>query len=385
MASPGAGLEGIVATTSKICYIDGERGVLSYYGYNVHTLAENATFEEVIYLLWNGNLPDSEQLAELKAELVAERELPPAVTEFLKAAPHDALPMDILRTAVSMLGLYDPLVRDNSTEANRKKAVKLMAKVATIVTSMNSFRGGKPVVAGDPKLDYAANFLYTLNGKKPDEVMARAIDVALTLHADHELNASTFAARVTAATLSDMYSAVTSAIGALKGPLHGGANEAVIQMLLNTKSPEDAAQRVRNDLNTKVKVSGFGHRVYRVLDPRAIHLKKMSEELGKRTGHQDLFEKSNRIEQTVREVKNLNANVDFYSASTYYSLGIPVDLFTPIFAVSRMSGWTAHILEQYSNNRIIRPRADYTGIPDGREWTPISKRVNGSHDQHAAD
>ncbi len=385
MASLGAGLEGIVATTSNICYIDGERGVLSYYGYNVNTLAENATFEEVIYLLWNGALPTSKQLAELKTSLVAERELPAGVDEFLKNAPHESLPMDVLRTAVSMLSLYDPLAHDNSQEANKKKAVSLMAKVATIVTSLNSFRSDKAVVAGDPKLGYAANFLYSLTGKKPDDVMERVFDVALTLHADHELNASTFAARVTAATLSDIYSAITSAIGALKGPLHGGANEAVIKMLLATKSPDEAAQKVKNDLNNKVKVSGFGHRVYRVLDPRAIHLKRMSEELGKRTGHVDLFEKSSRIEQTVHEMKNLNANVDFYSASTYYSLGIPVEMFTPIFAVSRMSGWTAHVLEQYSNNRLIRPRADYTGVPDGREWTPISKRVNGIQDRHAAD
>ena len=385
MASLGAGLEGIVATTSNICYIDGERGVLSYYGYNVNTLAENATFEEVIYLLWNGALPTSKQLAELKQSLVAERELPGGVDEFLKSAPHESLPMDVLRTAVSMLSLYDPLAHDNSQEANKKKAVSLMAKVATIVTSLNSFRSDKAVVAGDPKLGYAANFLYSLTGKKPDDVMERVFDVALTLHADHELNASTFAARVTAATLSDIYSAITSAIGALKGPLHGGANEAVIKMLLATKSPDEAAQKVKNDLNNKVKVSGFGHRVYRVLDPRAIHLKRMSEELGKRTGHVDLFEKSSRIEQTVHEMKNLNANVDFYSASTYYSLGIPVEMFTPIFAVSRMSGWTAHVLEQYSNNRLIRPRADYTGVPDGREWTPISKRVNGIQDRHAAD
>ena len=385
MASLGAGLEGIVATTSNICYIDGERGVLSYYGYNVNTLAENATFEEVIYLLWNGALPTSKQLAELKTSLEAERELPAGVDEFLKSAPRESLPMDVLRTAVSMLSLYDPVAHENSQEANKKKAVSLMAKVATIVTSLNSFRSGTGVVAGDPKLGYAANFLYTLTGKKPDDVMERVFDVALTLHADHELNASTFAARVTAATLSDIYSAITSAIGALKGPLHGGANEAVIKMLLATKSPDEAAQKVKNDLNNKVKVSGFGHRVYRVLDPRAIHLKRMSEELGKRTGHVDLFEKSSRIEQTVHEMKNLNANVDFYSASTYYSLGIPVEMFTPIFAVSRMSGWTAHVLEQYSNNRLIRPRADYTGVPDGREWSPISKRVNGIQERHAAD
>jgi citrate synthase len=374
MATLGAGLEGVVATTSKICFIDGDAGVLSYFGYNIHTLAEHATFEEVIYLLWHGKLPNKSELSQLKAALVAERELPNEVTAFLKNAPEGSAPMEVLRTGVSMLSLYDPLARDNSPEANAKKAVKLMARVATLVTSFDRLRKGDPVVPGDPGLGYAANFLFTLNGKKPDDVMERVFDIALILHADHELNASTFAARVTAATLSDIYSAVVSAIGALKGPLHGGANEDVIRMLLSTKSAEDAVQKVTSDLNNKIKISGFGHRVYRTVDPRAIHLKKLSEELGRRTGHTDLYEKSSRVEQTVHDLKKLNANVDFYSASTYYSLGIPVDLFTPIFAVSRMSGWTAHILEQYSNNRLIRPRADYTGAPDGQKWTPLEQR-----------
>ncbi len=374
MATAGAGLEGIVATTSKICYIDGNQGVLSYFGFNIHTLAENATFEEVIYLLWNGKLPNRSELEGLKASLVAERELPLEVTEFLRNVPKGAPPMDVLRTAVSMLSLYDSVARDNSLDANVKKAVKLMSRVATIATTFDRLRNGKEVLKGDPGLGYAANFLYTLNGDKPDEVMERVFDVALILHADHELNASTFAARVTAATLSDIYSAVTSAIGALKGPLHGGANEDVIRMLLATKSPDDAVEKVKADLENKVKVAGFGHRVYKVVDPRAIHLKKMSEELGKRTGHTDLYEKSSRVEQTVCDAKGLNPNVDFYSASTYYSLGIPVDLFTPIFAVSRMSGWTAHILEQYRNNRLIRPRADYTGAPDGQKWIPVNER-----------
>jgi len=386
-ASTGAGLEGVVATTSSICYIDGERGILSYNGYNIHTLAENATFEEVIFLLWNGRLPNRRELGELKGSLVAERDLPAGVVDFLKSAPKDSTPMDVLRTAVSMLSLYDPLARDNSTGANHKKAVKLMARVATIVTTYNTLRTGRDVIAGDPNLGYAANFLYTLTGKRPDELSERVFDVALILHADHELNASTFAARVTAATLSDIYSAATSAIGALKGPLHGGANEGVIHMLLATKSPDEAVAKVTADLSNKeqkIKVSGFGHRVYKVLDPRAVHLKKMSEELGQRTGHTELFEKSSRVEQTVREMKNLNANVDFYSASTYYSLGIPIDLFTPIFAVSRMSGWTAHVLEQYSNNRLIRPRADYTGAPDGQQWVPLYDRPQ-SDDRHAAD
>lgn len=374
MATAGAGLEGVVATSSKICYIDGERGILSYFGYNIQTLAEKATFEEVIYLLWNGRLPKRQELAELKQALVQERELPSEVTAFLKTVPKGAAPMDVLRTAVSMLSLYDPMAADSSQEANVMKAVKLMARVATLVTTFDRLRKGEDIVAGDPKLGYAANFLYALCGSKPDDVMERVFDVALILHADHELNASTFAARVTAATLSDIYSAVTSAIGALKGPLHGGANEDVIRLLLSTKSPEDAVERVKTDLNNKKKIPGMGHRVYKVVDPRAIHLKKMSAELAKRTGHSDLFEKSSRVEQTAHDLKHLNANVDFYSASTYYSLGIPVDLFTPIFAVSRMSGWTAHILEQYRNNRLIRPRADYTGAPNGQPWVPLEQR-----------
>jgi citrate synthase len=374
MPATGAGLEGVVATSSKICYIEGNQGILSYFGYNIHTLADNATFEEVIYLLWNGKLPKKNELAEMKSALVAERELPDEIRNFLRNVPKDAQSMDVLRTAVSMLSLYDPLARDNSLGANVKKAVKLMARISTIVTDFDRLRNGKEVVPSDPNLGYAANFLYTLTGKRPDDVIERVFDVALILHADHELNASTFAARVTAATLSDIYSAVTSAIGALKGPLHGGANEDVIRMLLSTKSPDEAVEKVTEDLKKKVKVAGFGHRVYKTLDPRAIHLKKMSEEVGKRTGHTELYEKSSRVEQTVHDLKSLNANVDFYSASTYYSLGIPVDLFTPIFAVSRMSGWTAHILEQYRNNRLIRPRADYTGVPDGQRWVPLDQR-----------
>ncbi len=252
-----------------------------------------------------------------------------------------------------------------SAEANLTKAHKLMSQTATIVTSYDRHRKKLPVVEGDPQLGLAANFLYTLTGKRPDEVMERAFDIALILHADHELNASTFAARVTAATLSDIYSAVTSAIGALKGPLHGGANEDVIRLLLEAGDSKTALATVRKRLGDKKKIPGFGHRVYRTEDPRATHLQQLSEEIGRRTGHLALYEASRDIEQTVKELKKLNANVDFYSASTYYSLGIPIDLFTPIFAVSRMSGWTAHILEQYQNNRLIRPRADYTGKPRG--------------------
>jgi len=280
----------------------------------------------------------------------------------------------VLRTAVSMLGLYDPEAQDMSAEANHRKAVRLMSKTADIVTSFDRLRKGKAVIEGDPSLGFAANFLYTLTGNRPDDVMERAFDVALTLHADHELNASTFAARVTAATLSDIYSSITSGIGALKGPLHGGANQDVMKLLLELGDEDQAADHVKNTLARKVKIPGFGHRVYRTDDPRATHLRVMSEELGRRTGHEKLYRLSKRMEETVKGVKGLNPNVDFYSASTYYSLGIPIDLFTPIFAVSRMSGWTAHVLEQYRNNRLIRPRAEYKGNPDGQTWIPIGDR-----------
>jgi citrate synthase len=371
MAVTQAGLEGIVAAESEICFIDGDRGILSYCGFNIHTLADSATFEEVIYLLWHGSLPKQSELDALKADLVRYRPIPAEVVSFLGTVSKMP-PMDVLRTAVSMLGLYDPLARDNSIQASEEKAARLMAQTSTIVTTFDRLRNGKPVVDGDPKLGFAANFLYTLTGVKPDDVMEHVFDIALILHADHELNASTFAARVTAATLSDIHSAVTSAIGALKGPLHGGANEDVIRMLL--AAGDKALDHVKGMLADKKKVPGFGHRVYHTEDPRATHLRAMSEELGRRTGHLNLYLASKNIEETIKEQKGLNANVDFYSASTYYSLGIPIDLFTPIFAVSRMSGWTAHILEQYRNNRLIRPRADYTGKPVGQAWVPISER-----------
>ena len=369
----GAGLEGVIAGESEICYIDGYAGVLSYRGYNIHTLADHATFEEVVYLLWNGRLPNRSELGALRDELAANRAIPQPVMDFLAAVPK-AAPMDVLRTAVSMLSLYDPLAGDNSRQANQTKAKKLMAQTPTIVSSFDRLRNGRPIIAGDPGLSLAANFLYTLTGSRPDEVMEHTFDVALTLHADHELNASTFAARVTAATLSDIYSSITSAIGALKGPLHGGANEDVIKLLLKAGDADHAAQMVHDMLAQGKKIPGFGHRVYRGEDPRATHLRVLSEELGKRTGHTLLYRESQRVEQILKAEKKLNANVDFYSASTYYSLGIPVDLFTPVFAVSRMSGWTAHVLEQYHNNRLIRPRAEYKGNADGMPWIPIERR-----------
>jgi citrate synthase len=369
----GAGLEGVVAGESEICYIDGYAGVLSYRGYNIHTLAEHATFEEVIWLLWKGTLPKQSELDALKADIFAQHAIAPEVEAFLKANLN-ASPMDVLRTAVSMLSLYDPTAKDMSPEANQKKATKLMAQTSTIVSSFGRLRNGETLVKPDAALSFAGNFLYCLTGKKPDKVMEHTFDVALILHADHELNASTFAARVTAATLSDIYSSVTSAIGALKGPLHGGANEDVIRILLEVGSAEKAVERVHEMLAAKRKIPGFGHRVYRTDDPRATHLRVMSEELGKSTGHEELYLISKRMEEVVRGEKKLNPNVDFYSASTYYSLGIPIDLFTPIFAVSRMSGWTAHVLEQYHNNRLIRPRAEYKGNLDGMKWIPMADR-----------
>jgi len=373
-STTAAGLEGVIAGESEICYIDGFNGVLSYRGYNIHELADHATFEEVIFLLWKGKLPKQAEVAGLSQGIVANYPLPDDVVNFLVSVPKSALPMDVLRTAVSMLSLTDPKARDMSPEANEQKAIKLMAQTSTIVSSYDRLRNGNQPIAADPKLSFAANFLYCLTGKKPDDVMTHTFDVALILHADHELNASTFAARVTAATLSDIYSCVTSAIGALKGPLHGGANEDVIRMLLEVGDAEKAVERVHAMLARKAKIPGFGHRVYRTEDPRATHLRAFSEELGKRTGQENLYLMSKRVEETIRQEKKLNANVDFYSASTYYSLGIPIDLFTPIFAISRMSGWTAHILEQYHNNRLIRPRAEYKGNTDGMPWIPMENR-----------
>jgi citrate synthase len=373
LPTTGAGLEGVVAGESEICYIDGYAGVLSYRGYNIHTLAEHATFEEVIWLLWKGALPTQAELDRLKSDLHANAAIPAQVQQFLQNNA-DAAPMDVLRTAVSMLSLYDPLAKDMSPEANQLKATKLMAQTSTIVSTFGRLRTKQPVITPDRSLSFAGNFLYCLTGRKPDQVMEHTFDVALILHADHELNASTFAARVTAATLSDIYSAVTSAIGALKGPLHGGANEDVIRMLLEVGTADKAVERVHQMLAAKRKIPGFGHRVYRTEDPRATHLRRMSEGLGKSTGHEDLYLMSQRVEETIKSEKKLNPNVDFYSASTYYSLGIPIDLFTPIFAVSRMSGWTAHILEQYHNNRLIRPRAEYKGNPDGMRWVPMNER-----------
>jgi citrate synthase len=369
------GLEGVVATTSKICYIDGEEGVLAYRGIDIHELADHSTFEETCYLLWNGALPTKSQLKDLHERLAAERKLDPAIIEMLRSLPKGAMPMDVLRTAVSALGLYDSDEKKGDHAANVTKSIRLTSQIAMIVAAYDRLRKGQDVVKPDPSLSHSANFLLMLNGEPPSKTAERALDIALILHADHELNASTFAARVTAATLSDMHSAITSAIGALKGPLHGGANEAVFHILENIDSRKaDPVEYVRNMLAQKKKISGFGHRVYHTEDPRATHLRKMSEDLCKSSGQPKWFEMSRKIEQFIKSEKKLNANVDFYSASTYHVLGIDVDLFTPIFAVSRISGWSAHVIEQLDDNRLIRPRADYIGPAYPQHWVPTEKR-----------
>jgi citrate synthase len=369
------GLEGIVATTSSICFIDGDRGVLAYRGIDVHELADHSTFEETCYLLWYGRLPTRNELKEIRDHLAEERKLDAAIISLLRTAPKHVVPMDVLRTAVSALAFYDAEERKNDHDANVHKSIRLTSQIPMIVAAYDRIRKGKPVVEPDQSLSHAANFLLMLNGAKPTPTAERALDIALILHADHELNASTFAARVTAATLSDMHSAVVSAIGCLKGPLHGGANEAVFNILKAIdKSGSGPVEYVKGMLAQKKKIPGFGHRVYHTEDPRATHLRKMSEDLGKSSGQPKWFDWSHAIELFVKADKKLNANVDFYSASTYHTLGIDVDLFTPVFAVSRISGWTAHVIEQLDDNRLIRPRADYVGPAYPQHWVPFEKR-----------
>jgi citrate synthase len=369
-----AGLEDVVANTSDICFVDGREGRLVYQGYDIHDLINGgATFEEVVYLLWYGELPTASQLKQFTESIASQRKLHPEVLKFLQSVPKEANAMEVLRTAVSLAGLYDEDAGDNSLEANERKAIRLVAQVPTMVTSFERIRNGQSPIEPDASLSSAASFFYLLNGEKPSEFVEKAFNIALILHADHELNASTFSARVTAATLSDMYSAITSAVGTLKGPLHGGANEQVMRMLLEIGDISKAEDYVLEALRNKKKIMGFGHRVYRTEDPRATHLRKLSKEAGERAGDTKWFEMSQVIERVVKEQKGLYPNVDFYSASMYYSMGLPVHLYTPIFACSRVSGWTAHVLEQYRNNRLIRPRAEYTG-PTHREFVPLAQR-----------
>jgi len=371
----GKGLEGIVAANSGICWIDGEAGVLAYRGIDIHELADYSTFEETTYLLWNGALPTEPELRQFEAHLKSSRQLDPRMVDMLRSFPTTATPMEVLRTAVSALSFYDADERDNTHNANVRKSFNLTSQIAMIVAVYDRIRKGLEIVPPDRSLSHAANFLWMLNGAMPSATAAKTLDIALILHADHELNASTFAARVIAATLADIHSAVTGAIGALKGPLHGGANEATMRLLNAIDAcGADPVDYVKNLLAAKQKISGFGHRVYKTEDPRATHLRRMSEQLGKDAGQPKWFEMSRAIEIYIKAEKKLNANVDFYSASTYAMLGIDIDLYTPIFAVSRIAGWAAHVIEQLDDNRLIRPRAEYIGPAYPTHWAPIGQR-----------
>ncbi|EZH66747.1 citrate synthase [Bacillaceae bacterium JMAK1] len=366
------GLEGVVATTSSVSSIIDD--VLTYQGYHIDDLAEQSSFEEVVYLLWNGKLPTKQELDAFSKALIANMQVPDEIFNYMKAYPiADVHPMAALRTAISQLGLYDKDADKIDVETAKKSAIKLQAKVATVVTGFARIRNGKEPIQPKEGLSFAANFLYMLNGEEPNEIAEDAFNKALVLHADHELNASTFTARVCVATLSDIYSGITAAIGALKGPLHGGANERVMQMLSEIEQPENVDSYVQGMFDKKEKIMGFGHRVYKNGDPRAKHLREMSKKLGGITGEDKWYNMSLQIEKIVTEEKGLLPNVDFYSASMYHSLGIDHDLFTPIFAVSRVSGWNAHILEQYSDNRLIRPRAEYVG-PGKQQYVSIENR-----------
>ena len=376
---PKAGLEDVVAGESAICYLDGDRGVLAYQGYDIHELADaerGASFEEVCFLLWHGRLPTRADLGDLQTQLAAARMLPEPIQRAMRTLPRvDG--MDALRTLTSMLGHYDSEADSRTPQAQYRKAVRLTGQIGAIVATWGRLAAGGGPIDPDPALGQAANFLYMLTGRRPSALETRAFDVSLVLHADHELNASTFAARVAAATLTDLHSAMVGAIGALKGPLHGGANAEVMKMLLEIgrdAGPDRAEAFVRAKLARKEKISGFGHRVYRTEDPRATHLRRFSEKLCARAGEPQWFDMSQRIETVVRAEKKLNANVDFYSATMFYALGIPIDLYTPIFAVSRISGWTAHVLEQYANNRLIRPRTEYVGPPYPQPFLPLEQR-----------
>jgi citrate synthase len=375
MSSFKEGLEDVVVSTSEICFIDGREGRLLYRGYDVDDLAAHSSFEETIYLLWHGALPSRKELdAQVKAlSATANRRLPPKLVTMLRQLPRKTTPMEVLRTGVSALSAFDPDAADNSRDATLRKATRLTAQMPTLVAAWERIRRGKPLVAPNPKLNLAANFLYMITGKKPTELAAKTFDVALILHADHEFNASTFAARVTAATLSDLHSAIVSGIGALKGPLHGGANEQVMLMVEKIGPPRNADGWIRKAVADKMRLMGFGHRVYRVEDPRAKHLRRLATELGRQAGDTSSVEILNTVAGAVTELKRIYPNVDLYSGAAYKTMGIPTDQFTPIFAMSRVVGWAAHVLEQHANNRLIRPRAEYTG-PGRQSYVPIDRR-----------
>ena len=378
-AKPKAGLEDVVAGESAICYLDGARGVLAYQGYDIHDLANaerGASFEETCYLLWHGRLPNRAELGDLQTQLAAARRLPEPVLRAMRSLPKvDG--MDALRTLTSILGHYDQDSTVMTPQANYRKAVRLTGQIGSLVATWGRMAAGGGPIDPDPALNHAGNFLYMLTGQRPSALATRAFDVSLVLHADHELNASTFAARVAAATLTDIHSTIVAAIGTLKGPLHGGANAEVMKMLLDIgqNAPiERAEEYVRAKLARKEKISGFGHRVYRTEDPRATHLRRFSKQLGEKAGQPQWYQMSERIEALVKGDKGLYPNVDFYSASMFYALGIPIDLYTPIFAVSRISGWTAHVLEQYANNRLIRPRTEYIGPAYPQQFLSLDQR-----------
>jgi len=367
------GLEGVVAATTKLSDVRGLDGELIYCGYNINELAGKATYEEVVHLLHRGKLPNSTELAALKVELAAARKLPDGVIQLIKQLPNEASPMRAIRTVVSALACYEPPEAQDSLEDQATRAIKLIAQVPVITAYFHLARQGKPLPESDPNLGEAANFLYLVDGEKPSEAKEKTIDMCYILHADHGMNASTFSARVTIATLSGMYSAITSAIGTLKGPLHGGANEGVIKMLQEIGSVEKVDEFVADCIKNKKKIMGIGHRVYKVLDPRAPHLQAMAKKLSGELGETKWLDMSERIREIMVSEKNLYPNVDFYSATVYYSLGIPTDLFTPIFAIARTSGWTAHVLEQLADNRLIRPKSLYDG-PDDLKYTPVDER-----------
>ncbi len=369
------GLEGIIANSTRLSDVQGDKGVLIYAGYDINELAGKATFEEVIHLLWHGHLPNRHELDELHDKLATHRELPQGIINFITNAPKTAGPMDVIRTAISMLGLYDPgISEEEKYDENRVRALNITAKVGVIAAYYHRAREGKTLPSIREDLGEAAHFLYLINGEEPTPEATKTLDVAFVLHADHGMNASTFSARVTIATLSDMYSAITSAIGTLKGPLHGGANEGVIHMLQEIGSEEKVDEWIDEQLSQKRKIMGIGHRVYKVLDPRAPHLREMAIKLSEQLGEAKWIRMSERIAEIMREKKGLNANVDFYSATVYYSLGIPTDLFTPIFAISRTAGWTAHVLEQLADNRLYRPLSEYTGPDVGKKFVPLGER-----------
>ncbi len=368
-----AGLRGVVAAQSAIGDVNGDEGKLIYQGYDIHDLAENSTFEEVIFLLWNGRLPKQDELDGLTEQLRANYEVPSAVIDLMKQFPKDSDPMDVLRTAVSSLDFFDKDGHGTDRENATKAAIKITGQIGTIAAAWDRIRNDKDVVAPDASLSIAENFLHMLRGEKPDADETRMFDIALILHADHELNASTFTTRVVAGTLADMYGAVTAGIAALAGPLHGGANTNVMKMLIKIGEPDKIDAFVDDALENKKKIMGIGHAVYKTEDPRATWLRKFSKTMADKKGEQKWFDMSQRIEKLMLEKKGMYPNVDFYSASTYYLMGIALDMYTPIFAVSRISGWTGHILEQYHNNKLIRPRAEYIGLRD-QKYVPIGER-----------